>query len=59
MKAKTLEEKIIDYFRTNRENTIPTIARKFQVPKSKVHKIIDNYLYQRKNEQKQTKNDNL
>ncbi|MFK8281661.1 hypothetical protein [Capnocytophaga cynodegmi] len=29
----------------------------FLAPISKVHKIIDNYLYQRKNEQKQTKND--
>lgn len=41
---KTLEEQVIEYYRTQRENTIPAIARKFQVPKHKVNKIIDEYL---------------
>ncbi|GIJ96590.1 hypothetical protein CAPN001_11590 [Capnocytophaga stomatis] len=57
MKRKTLDEKIIHYFRTNRENTVPTIARKFQVSEAKAHKIIDKYLYERRNEKR--KEDNL
>ncbi|WP_155289118.1 hypothetical protein [Capnocytophaga felis] len=48
MKAKTLEEQIIDYFHSNRENTVPAIARKFQVSEYKVHKIINKHLQQKK-----------
>lgn len=59
MTNQTLEEQIIDYFHSNRENTVPAIARKFQVSEYKVHKIINKHFEQKKNEQKQTKNDNL
>lgn len=54
MKTKTLEEQIIDYFHSNRENTVPAIARKFQVSEYKIHKIINKHFEQKKNEQKQT-----
>lgn len=43
-KMTTVEEKIIIYFRTERENSVPTISKVFGIPQWKVHKIIDKYL---------------
>lgn len=54
MKTKPLEEEIIDYFRTNRENTVPAISRRFNVHKYRVNKIIDKYLKSRENERKKS-----
>ena len=47
---KNIEQQIIDYFQTNRENTIPTISRRFNIPKHKVDKIINEYLKTREND---------
>lgn len=47
-----IEEKIVAYFRTERENSVPTIAKVFGLPQWKIHKIIDKYLKERKQNRK-------
>ena len=39
-----LEQKVIQYFKTNHENGISTMAHVFDVKKTKIHSIVNKYI---------------
>lgn len=43
-----LEEKIIDYWLSNKDNRVSVIAKKFEVSEYKVSRAINNYLKNKK-----------
>ncbi|UYW01771.1 hypothetical protein K5I29_02275 [Flavobacterium agricola] len=44
LEIKKLEKKVIHSFLNLEENTVPALAKKYKLPESRVHKILDKYL---------------